>query len=236
MAECIHDYAIRRPEERPDHRDIGCIARTKGDRRLRPLEGCQILLHLLVLVGCSREQAGSAGARSVLLDSLNGCTVDARVTDQAQIVVGGQHQHGVAVCLHLWPGPRLQRNLERIGVRIACHAVVSNSRRPRASIKSLLPNFQFLTEEKYPSKSWPEEEGKLTVFPFHTVHFGRNVHRCGGLGSHYRYPFCSNKLLTSEHCRETKAWSLLTSNQQGICMLQNACASLVAFGHYRRAI
>jgi hypothetical protein len=45
-------------------------------------------------------------------------------------------------------------------------AVVSNNRRPRASIRSLLPNFQFLAEEKYPSKSWPEEEGKLTVSAF----------------------------------------------------------------------
>jgi hypothetical protein len=42
-------------------------------------------------------------------------------------------------------------------------AVVSNSLRPRASIRSLLPNFQFLVDEKYPPKSWPEEEGKRTA-------------------------------------------------------------------------
>ena len=109
------------PKQCPDYSDIGCIAGTKGDSRLCSSKGCQILLHLLVLVGCSRKQAGSAGAGTVLLDSLNGCAVDARVTNQAQVVIGRQHQHGVAVCLHLRTGPRLQRNLERIGIRIARH-------------------------------------------------------------------------------------------------------------------
>jgi hypothetical protein len=41
--------------------------------------------------------------------------------------------------------------------------VVSNNRRPRASIRSFLPNLQLLTREKYPSKSPPDEEGKLPV-------------------------------------------------------------------------
>src|SRR5271156_5245947 len=50
--------------------------------------------------------------------------------------------------------------------------VVSNNRRPRASIKSLLPNFQVRAEEKYPSKSRPEEEGKpgfSPIVPFISV-------------------------------------------------------------------
>src|ERR1700678_1859508 len=76
-------------------------------------------------------------------------------------------------------------------------AVVWKSRRPRASIRSLLRNFQLLAEEKYPLKSLPEDEGKLTASPciaFNSVEVSVGtaiLEVTIGL-------FCFNKFTTSE--------------------------------------
>jgi hypothetical protein len=75
-----------------------------------------------------------------------------------------------------------------------------------------LPNFHFLVEEKYPSKSSPEEEGKQTVSPGATfvsvaISIGAAVFEVT------IDPFCFN-VSTSEHYRETKVWSLLWSNRE----------------------
>jgi hypothetical protein len=91
-------------------------------------------------------------------------------------------------------------------------AVVSNNRRPRASIRSLLPNFHFLVEEKYPWKSSPEEEGKQavslgTTFVSVAISIGAAVFEVS------IDPFRFN-VSTSEHYRETKVWSLLWSNRE----------------------
>src|SRR5271165_1991017 len=97
-------------------------------------------------------------------------------------------------------------------------AVVSNKRRPRASIRSLLPNFHLLAEEKYPSKSRPEEEGKRTVSPFIPsisveLYIGAAV-----LEVTIEDPFIFEKLMTSKHYREKWGGSLLQSNQHLVCV------------------
>src|ERR1700743_800694 len=90
-------------------------------------------------------------------------------------------------------------------------AVDSNKRSPRGTIRSFLPNFHFLAEEKYPSKIRPEEEGKLTVSPGAT--FVSVALSIGAAAFEVTIdPFCFN-VSTSEHHRETKVWSLLWSNR-----------------------
>ena len=108
-------------------------------------------------------------------------------------------------------------------------AVVSNKRRPRASIRSLLPNFHFLVEEKYPSKSRPEEEGNRTVALFMPsvsieLYIGAAVSEVT-----IEDPFIFDKLITSKHYREKRRWSLLQSNQRWVCVVKRL-SSLSALG------
>jgi hypothetical protein len=69
----------------------------------------------------------------------------------------------VAVRPHLGAGSSFQGNLKRIGIVVAGKAVVSKSRRARASMRSFLRKFQRLSALKYPLKDLPEEEGNPTV-------------------------------------------------------------------------
>ena len=62
------------------------------------------------------EQACAAGAGSVLLDGFDGGLVDARVSDEAEVVVGGHHQHRVSVGDDVWPGLGLERHVVGVGV------------------------------------------------------------------------------------------------------------------------
>jgi hypothetical protein len=81
-----------------------------------------------------------------------------------------------------------------------------------------LPNFHFLAEEKYPSKSRPEEEGNRTASSFMPsisveLYIGAAV-----VEVTIEDPFIFDKLITSKHYREKRRWSLLQSNQHRVCL------------------
>jgi hypothetical protein len=81
-----------------------------------------------------------------------------------------------------------------------------------------LPNCHFLAEEKYPSKSRPEEEGNRTASPFMPSISVELYIAAAVSEATIEDPFIFDKLMTSKHYREKRRWSLLQSNQHRLCL------------------
>ena len=170
--------------------------------------------------------AVNLGLLTVLPDRLT-ARVDARIPNQSQIVIGGQHQHE-------WPsactsGPASPPgNLERVGIRIACQGS-GLEQPPSAGIDQIA-----LAELPVPcggeiSLEKPAGRRRETsCFPIHNVHFCRTYIGETVLEFTIERSLLLHKLMTSKHYRERRPWSLLTSNYQRF-LQRNVCFSLMVW-------
>src|SRR5215469_17574284 len=92
MGQRVKQDAVLRREQSREHGQIREVSGAERDRRCRALKCRQFSFHLMVKVYGPGEQAHSSSTGAVLVDSLDGRTIQPLVADQAQVVVRRKHQ------------------------------------------------------------------------------------------------------------------------------------------------
>ncbi len=113
VAEAVDDDAVVGAEEAGDQAEVGHVAGAEGESGLGAFVLGEGALHLVVDVEGAGEQAGAAGAGAVAVDGVLGGGVDAGMSDQTEVVVGGHHEHVMSIGLDARACLGLERHLER---------------------------------------------------------------------------------------------------------------------------
>ena len=109
-------------DHRGDGSQIGDVAAGKGDCVFGVLEFCDSALQLQMQIQRARQQPHAVGAAAIFLQRPSSGGVDARVTQQSQVSIGGQHQHGAPVDNHLGAALQLRNRLV-----VEIHVVVAQA-------------------------------------------------------------------------------------------------------------